>query len=184
MYSGDDTQNASAYVLMGHGDGTFVGAAQATGAYNGTNLGDVNGDGIPDIIVGYSLELGSGHGTFTPTSTITIPTSFSVGGTTYNNASLSSPVTAAVGDVKGDGKADYVFVDSNYPTFYFVPISSGNGTFQTAVPYAFPQIAPAADFDTSLTVSGLHIADFRNNGKNDLIYGYNEIAGTSRSEEH
>jgi hypothetical protein len=179
MYSGDDTQNASAYVLMGHGDGTFVGAAQATGAYNGTNLGDVNGDGIPDIIVGYSVELGSGHGTFTPTSTITIPTSFSVGGTTYNNASLSSPVTAAVGDVNGDGKADYVFVDSNYPTFYFVAISNGNGTFQTAVPYAFPQIAPPADFDNSLTVSGLRIADFRNNGKNDLIYSYNEIAGTS-----
>jgi hypothetical protein len=179
MYSGDDTQNATAYVLMGNGNGTFVGAPQIAGTYNGTNLGDVNGDGIPDIIAGYSVELGSGHGTFTPTSTITIPTSFSVGGTTHNNASLSSPVTAAVGDVNGDGKADYVFVDSNYPTFYFVAISNGNGTFQTAVPYAFPQIAPAADFDNSLTVSGLRIADFRNNGKNDLIYGYNEIAGTS-----
>jgi len=40
IYSGDDTDNATAYVLMGHGDGTFAGAAQAAGGYNGSNLGD------------------------------------------------------------------------------------------------------------------------------------------------
>lgn len=194
-YSGDDTDNATAYVLMGHGDGTFSGAPQVTGSYNGTNMGDVNGDGIPDLITqnaggGFTVQLGNGKGGLTAASTITAPASFTMSGYTFTSANTAAAGTYAVADVNGDGKADLVFVDNNlnatnggglgivYPyPIYFVAISNGNGTFQAPVPYAFPQIAPGADFDNSLTVSGLQIADLRNNTKNDLIFSYNETAG-------
>jgi hypothetical protein len=93
--------------------------------------------------------------------------------------------------VNGDDKADLVFVDNGltainpgsgfpitypYPV-YFVALGNGDGTFQTPVPHAFPQIAPAADFDNSLTVAGLQIADFNRDSHADLIFNYNDIAG-------
>ena len=38
VFSGDDSNKTSAYVLMGHGDGTFSGAPVAPGTYSGNNL--------------------------------------------------------------------------------------------------------------------------------------------------
>ena len=50
-YGGGDYSDGNlAYALMGRGDGTFSGAPTILGTYTGTNLGDVNGDGLPDII--------------------------------------------------------------------------------------------------------------------------------------
>ncbi|MEO6806638.1 MAG: FG-GAP-like repeat-containing protein [Edaphobacter sp.] len=199
IYSGDNSSFASAYILMGKGDGTFVGAPRLnSGTYNGTNLGDVNGDGFPDVITNgiinaqtasFSVQLGNGHG-FTTASTITPPASFtlSVNGTmeTITNANKTAATTYAVADINGDGKADLVFVDSGltvngsgsdaYPV-YFVALSNGDGTFQAPVPHAFPQLAPASGFDVSLAVSNLQIADFNHDGKADLIVSYDETAG-------
>ena len=198
-YSGDDSSPASAYVLMGNGDGTFVGAPQITGAYNGTNLGDLNGDGLPDIITNgtgqyntpgptFTVQLGTTKGIFNPVSTITAPASFVVSGYTVTTASTIAASTYAVADINGDGKADLVFVDNGLNSgtgsqsplpVYFTALSNGDGTFQTPVPHAFPQIAPAGDFDNSVTVSGLQIADFNHDGHNDLILTYNETAGAT-----
>ena len=194
IYTGDDSLNATAYVLMGNGDGTFVGAPQTQGAYNGANLGDVNGDGVPDLITNsangtFTVQLGNGKGGFTTASTFTAPASFTLGGYTFSNAATSVASTYAVADVNGDGKADLVFVDSGltakglgFPIIYpypvlFVAISNGDGTFQTPVPYVFPQIAPASGFDNTLVVSGLQIADVNKDGKNDLVMTYNDQAG-------
>ena len=145
MYSGDDSNNAAAYVLMGHGDGTFAGApTTGTGAYTGNNLGDVNGDGIPDLITNgvgqYSVQLGTGKGTFSPVSTIPAPASFVLGGISFTGG---APSAYAVADVNGDGFADLVFVDQGltangttiYPTpVYFVALSNGDGTFSRPCP--------------------------------------------------
>jgi hypothetical protein len=139
IFSGDDSNSTSSYALMGNGDGTFVGAPQSTGAYNGANLGDVNGDGIPDLISNatgqsnqtlptFTVQLGNGKGTFTPGATIVAPASFT--GTTsaltspvmITNANTIGATSYAVADVNGDGKADLVFVDNG-----LTAINPGNG---------------------------------------------------------
>ena len=203
LFSGDDSDPNSAYVLMGNGDGTFQGApALSSGAYSGNNLADVNGDGVPDLVyntftsvsgtsAAFTVALGDGKGTFTPVSTITAPDSFTINGYKFTGVSKLGATSYAVADVNGDDKADLVFVDNGltainpgsglpityaYPV-YFVALGNGDGTFQAPVPHAFPQIAPAADFDNSLTVSGLQIADFNRDSHADLIFNYNDIAG-------
>ena len=198
LFSGDDSLNASAYVLMGNGDGTFVGAAQAQGPYNGTNLGDVNGDGVPDLITNgpvnspvatFTVQLGNGKGGFTTASTFTAPSAFTLNGYTFATAAGVAASTYAVADINGDGKADLVFVDNGltalgtgfpiqYPyAVYFTALSNGDGTFQMPVAHAFPQIAAASGFDNTLTVTGLQIADVNHDGKNDLVFSYSETGG-------
>ena len=203
IFSGDDSDPNSAYVLMGNGDDTFQGApALGSGGYSGNNLADLNGDGVPDLVyntfasvsgtsAAFTVALGDGKGTFTPVSTITAPDTFTINGYKFMGVSKLGATSYAIADVNGDDKADLVFVDNGlgainpgsgfpitypYPV-YFVALGNGDGTFQIPVPHAFPQIAPAADFDNSLTVSGLEIADFNRDSHADLIFNYNDIAG-------
>ncbi|MGA8937833.1 MAG: FG-GAP-like repeat-containing protein [Acidobacteriaceae bacterium] len=199
-YSGDEDAPNLSYALMGYGNGTMAGASEVPsgGAYNGTNLGDVNGDGIPDLITNgtvnqqtaaFSVQLNNGKGGFTTAATVSAPVSFMLNGNTFTNASTTVATTYAVADINGDGKADLVWVDNelnettngNLNTdpyaVYFTAISNGDGTFQTPVAHAFPQIAAASGFDIRLTVTGLEIADFNHDGNNDLIFTYNETGG-------
>ena len=202
-YSGDDASPASAYVLMGNGDGTFVGAPTLpSGAYNGSNIGDVNGDGVPDLISNgtgtfntagavFTVQLGNGKGAFTKASTITAPASFVLdAGNTLTTGGVTA-TTYAVADINGDGKADLVFIESGLADTYtpgtsffrynggpvlLTALSNGDGTFQTPVAHAFPQIAPANEFDVTASVSSLQIADFNKDGHNDLILSFNDEA--------
>jgi hypothetical protein len=204
FYFGDDL-NLS-YALMGNGDGTFQGAPIISGAYTGTNLGDVNGDGQPDLITPtidafnnrlavFTVQLGTAKGSFNPVSTITLPSTIVVNG--FNGPTTLSTTGAvassfAVGDLNGDGNADLAFVIQTLPTvptsgfstqfpspIVFVALSNGDGTFAAPVPFVFPQIAPSSGFDISLTADSLHIGDFNRDGHNDLAFTFNELAGGS-----
>ncbi|MBS1820479.1 MAG: VCBS repeat-containing protein [Acidobacteria bacterium] len=192
FFSGDDSANAAAYVLMGKGDGTFVGAPSASGPYTGANLADVNGDGYPDLIVPttgtvngqnavFTVQLGSASGVFTKGATITVPTSvtFTVSEFTSpvtENTSNLTPASYALGDINGDGKPDVVYV-SNYRGYsvYFVALNNGDGTFAAATATGFPQIA--STFDNATSTSSLRIADFNHDGKNDVAVVFDETAG-------
>ena len=201
VYAGDEGSPNLSYALMGNGNGTFQGAPQiGFGEYTGNNFGDVTGTGALDLITNtvntpygypdttvptFTVQLGTGTGKFTPTSTITAPASFVLNGFTVTGADTDEASTFAVGDINGDGKADLVFADNDLYgggsldglPVYFAAISNGDGTFQAPVPNAFPQIAPAGDFDNGLTVSGVQIANLSKSGKAGLIFTFNEIAG-------
>ncbi|WP_260735806.1 FG-GAP-like repeat-containing protein [Tunturiibacter lichenicola] len=193
LFRGDSGDTNIAYALMGNGDGTFSGAPMITGQYTGNNLGDVNGDGQPDLITNnisqynqatltFTVELGTSKGTFNPVSTITMPSTITITtGQSPNPVTLSlanaSITSYAVGDLNGDGKADLAFL-ANYNGYlvYFISLSNGDGTFANPVGYGVPQIAPAGGYDNQATTGNLQIGDFNHDGKADLIFNFTDIA--------
>jgi len=152
-----DCNNASVSVLLGNGDGTFQPAVNYGWAgYIATSvaIGDLNGDGHPDLVVGsgcpeggctngaVGVLLGNGDGTFQP------PVTYSSGGF-YG--------WVAIGDVNGDGKPDLVVANS-WGTVG-VLLGNGDGTFQAPVNYGSGGFAP-------LSVT---IGDVNGDGKPDLL---------------
>lgn len=108
-------------------------------------LGDVNGDGHPDLVylppgfygpggvTGYFLAMGNGDGTFGTPTFVTAPT-FAPTGDFDQSETISG---LWVADVNGDGKADVIysysaeiFQTTNYVQGIAVQLSNGDGTFQ------------------------------------------------------
>ena len=146
-------------VFLGNGDGTF----QAAGNYsflgsisiNGVAVSDLNGDGIPDLIVTTSnnlnpgnvnILLGNGDGTFQAPQSISLP---------------DSPASVVVADFNGDGVPDLaVGVASGVQVF----LGNGDGTFQSS--YVSYGTVPG---------SSLVAGDFNNDGFPDLATGAGHV---------
>jgi hypothetical protein len=124
-------------------------------------VGDVNGDGKLDLVVGnecarsgcpngaaVGVLLGNGDGTFQPA--VTYPT----GG----NSGPFFPVSIAIADVNGDHKPDLVVVNGGSNTVG-VLLGNGNGTFQPAVTY----------FTGDLFPSSVAVADVNGDGNPDVL---------------
>jgi hypothetical protein len=119
------------FIFFGNGDGTFTAGPEyqpisgSIGNINGIAVGDVNGDGIPDIVVGTIVSnfpnatslvvmLGNGDGTFQNGLTTAAPT---------------GAAPAAIADFNLDGKADLLcLLNGNQVSF---AAGNGDGTFQT-----------------------------------------------------
>ena len=138
-------------VLLGNGNGTFRLAntyLAAPGAHTVT-IGDVNGDGIPDLIVlnetvedNVSVFLGTGGGKFQAQAA------------TFGTWAAIGPVKIA--DVNGDGKPDLV-IANGYGAVTLL-LGNGNGTFQNAVTVG-----------TSLVTESVAVADVNGDGKQDIV---------------
>ena len=157
--AGESNGDGSVGVLLGNGDGTFQPAVlyDSGGVDTGwLALADINGDGIPDLVVGNSyapgtngassvgILLGKGDGTFQPV--VTYPT---------GAAPVFSGIALAVGDLNADGKPDIVVTTAGSLD---VLMGNGDGTFQAPVTY-------------SLGGFGVAIADVNGDGIPDLVVG-------------
>ncbi len=101
----------------------------------GLGSGDMNGDGITDLVVGcvndhkISVMLGNGNGTFT-----VLPAQDAGG----------EPWQVAIGDVDNDGKLDAALALANSTDGGGLLLGHGDGTFGTVTTYAMPGHTPSS----------------------------------------
>lgn len=126
-----DTANPTAVTLVGNGDGTFVGVEDVAVQPNPTGAitGDVDNDGLPDLIVAQPNSGG-------PTGTVLIRHALAAGGFGPALILPSAGDTTAIGrgDLNGDGRLDVVAVNKS-PANVSVFLGGPNGIATTPQNY-------------------------------------------------
>ena len=143
-------------VFFGNGDGTFQPIAISVFQSGGGNyvdivalgVGDINGDGRPDLIASDALNdvlyvlLGDGTGAFTLKSTY-----------------RTSAGQIFMGDFNGDGNEDFV-IHGRLAADAVVFFGNGDGTFQSGVTYHGPD-----------NIGSLLLVDMDGDGHPDMVIG-------------
>jgi hypothetical protein len=153
-------------VLLGNGDGTFKPVVnypvEVASGPQGLAVGDINGDGKPDIIVGetgifnVAVFLGVGDGSLTNAA--------------YFNATQPA-WDVALGDVNGDGKVDVIAATNRGTTnTSFATILPGNNNGTLGV---------AQDFAVDAGALAVAVGDFNRDGKLDIVVAASSSNGAS-----
>ncbi|WP_193789079.1 beta strand repeat-containing protein, partial [Zavarzinella formosa] len=148
-------------VLLSKGDGTFTSAPGSPVQVGGhqpysTTVGDVNGDGKPDLVVAsvgadniansdVRVFLGNGTGAFS-----------SVAAAVYHTG--DGPVSVSLGDVNKDGKPDLLV--STKAGGLDLLLGAGDGTFAEA---------PGHPIKANSNPNSVALADVNGDGKPDLV---------------
>lgn len=165
VVAGDCSNGGCGGVLLGKGDGTFqpeIPFSTAGLIAFGMAVGDVNGDGKLDVVVGnqcatsvcntstVGVLVGNGDGT------LQAPVAYDAGGI--------YPDWVAIADLDGDSKPDLVLANSSTSTTINqgdvgILMGNGDGSFHTVVAY------PASEFGAA----SLGVADMDGDGKPDVV---------------
>ncbi len=125
-------------LMLNDGSGTFGAPTFFDSSCDGEwglGSGDLNNDGITDLVVGcvndqkVSVMLGKGDGTFT-----VLPAQDAGG----------QPWQVAIGDLDGDGKLDAALALANSTTGGGILLGNGDGTFAPVVTYPMPGHTPSS----------------------------------------
>jgi FG-GAP-like repeat len=136
-------------ICLGKGDGTFGPAAIFYGPFGPVGaVADLNGDGVPDLVIEGLVLLGNGDGTAHP-----VP--------------LASPNASYVlaADINGDGKVDLIGFNGLLPGQLQYVLGNGDGTFGSPV-------ALETGLTHFVSVSAPLSGDFNGDNKPDLLFGF------------
>jgi hypothetical protein len=193
-FNGDgnlDLYDGNGYIYLGNGDGSFQlqnGAQVPAGAL----AGDINGDGIPDLVTavgnnGYvTVSLGKGDGTFDAGTNLALSDDPALS-VNPNDGSYTPytpyPTCFAVGDLNHDGKDEIVvgagtgvqvlsMGDSTEPISF---INTGSGISYDIV-HTGDYGMPVEELVGYQKASFIALADLNGDGNLDIITGNNGVA--------
>ena len=169
-------------VLLGNGDGTFQPIISNTAGISAAGLGlmavgDVNGDGIQDVVVSNAgsgdIEVLLGHGDGTLAPAIGYNTPYAVSGPSGTSDMSGGFMTGlALADIDGDGLADIALLSQcaangncGSGAFGFM-LNLGGGVFQSSSP-TDSFIGNTALIQAQLS-SAMTLADFNGDGRPDV----------------
>ncbi len=176
-YLGDDYMQNVTLPVMGNGDGTFQGAPSLPVSYSGTNLGDLNGDGHPDLVA-FSLN-SSNQGVLT--SYITQSNGIPAAAQQLVLPAGQTGGTPVLGKFMGGTTEDVFWVGSTPIGLTFnLSVGNGDGSFQLPVTTNAPSLVPSG-LDIQQDIEGVQTVDINHDGKADLVYWFFDIDGMTNT---